>query len=403
MTGAAALYLVATACATWTFHLPGIRGVSDYIPALTLIALGFPASLFVYKFPWRRYQVNLFLIVGIMACIHLGVFMWATGGSESIFWPYLLFVALGSTAYYRDRWPLVILAILSVAVLYSPVVYERAASDLFWGEVTVESLVVVVSFVFGRWMFRNIEESSMQVAILQKSRNDFLLAVAHQLKTPLTSLRVPLDLMKQRGSKKTDDPSDTKLIDGAIRSEQRIEKQVERILEFFRLRSGDIALDMQPSSVGALTASALEYLSPQIDSKKLRISQDIAPTLSKVMIDPARIETVLVNLLQNAVDFTPAQGEIRISAQVLYSSLLIKVKDGGPGIPQGERKRVFEAFYRGDKVPTADTRSSTGVGLGLAIAKDIVELHNGKIWVEGERSEGAEFCFTLPLVPPPFS
>lgn len=401
--GAATLYLVATACASWAIHLPGIRESTYYIPGLTLIVLGFPASLFVYKFPWSRYPVNLFLIVGIAACVHLGFFLWATDGSQSVFWPYLLFIVLGSTAYYRDRWPLIILAVLSVGVLFSPLAYERAVTNLFWGKLTIQSLVILVSFVFGRWMFESIEQGSLQVAMLQRGRNDFLLAVAHQLKTPLTSLRVTLDLMKEAAKKKEGSTKDDNLVNAALRSEQRIEKQLERIFEFFRLRSGDIALEMQAGDMEKLVNSVLEFLRPQIETKKLRITLSMPFPVPKVMMDTARIETVLMNLLQNAVDFSPVQGEVRVSAQVLYTSLLVKVKDSGPGVSRNERNQIFEAFHRGYKVPAADTRSSTGMGLGLAIAKSIVELHKGKVWVESEQGEGAEFCFSLPLTLPPFS
>jgi len=112
--------------------------------------------------------------------------------------------------------------------------------------------------------------------------------------------------------------------------------------------------------------------------------------------DAERIETVLVNLLQNAVDFTPVEGQITLTAQASDGMVVVKVQDSGPGVAPADRSRIFEPYFRTTATPTADRRGSwSGTGLGLAISKSIVEVHHGRIWLEQPTEKGISFCFSL--------
>jgi two-component system phosphate regulon sensor histidine kinase PhoR len=138
----------------------------------------------------------------------------------------------------------------------------------------------------------------------------------------------------------------------------------------------------------------VDRLKAQSDRAGLNLDIDIPPTLPKVMADEARVEQVLVNLIHNAIKFTPSGGRIGISARARDNDVLVSVADTGIGISPDDLPRIFERFYKADK-----SRSGGGTGLGLAIAKHIVEAHGGRIWAESVEGKGSTFNFTLPLTP----
>jgi two-component system sensor histidine kinase ResE len=256
----------------------------------------------------------------------------------------------------------------------------------------------MVTFAIGRWLFHALEQSSRRALNLERSRTDFLFAVAHQLKTPLSSLQVALQALKrERASQFTPGTPEARLLDVAIRSEERIGRQVNRLLEFFRIEAGQMELDLEPVSIATVIENVVEMVHPQMEAKRLRLAVQVPSALPDVTADEERIETVLVNLVQNAVDFTPVEGQITLTAQASNGTVVVKVSDTGPGVPASERSRIFEPFSRTSKTPVADQRGSwSGTGLGLAIAKSIVELHRGRIWAEQTSGKGISFCFSLP-------
>jgi two-component system phosphate regulon sensor histidine kinase PhoR len=137
----------------------------------------------------------------------------------------------------------------------------------------------------------------------------------------------------------------------------------------------------------------VERLKPQIERAGLTLALDIPEELPLVFADRARVEQVLLNLIHNAIKFTPAGGEIAISAERAGAYLHVHVTDTGQGIPEAELPRVFERFYKTDR-----SRRSEGTGLGLAISKHIIQAHNGDIWVTSTLGEGSTFSFSLPVV-----
>ena len=143
-----------------------------------------------------------------------------------------------------------------------------------------------------------------------------------------------------------------------------------------------------------LIGRSAERLKPQTERARLSLVIEVAAGLPKVRADRARVEQVLLNLIHNAIKFTPAGGTITISGWIEGDSLAVSVKDTGVGITEDEVPRIFERFYKTDKA-----RRSDGTGLGLAIAKHIVQAHGGMIGVASKIGEGAMFTFTLPLVP----
>jgi two-component system phosphate regulon sensor histidine kinase PhoR len=161
------------------------------------------------------------------------------------------------------------------------------------------------------------------------------------------------------------------------------------------LESGRVALRLEVCDPVDLIVQGVERLRPQVERAGLALRVEAAPGLPPVRVDRGRIEQVLLNLVHNAVKFTPAGGEIIAGAEVADGMLRVSVHDTGRGIAEDELPRIFERFYKTDAA-----RRVVGSGLGLAIAKHIVQAHGGVIWAESTLGHGATVVFTVPLATP---
>jgi signal transduction histidine kinase len=139
--------------------------------------------------------------------------------------------------------------------------------------------------------------------------------------------------------------------------------------------------------LGDIVASAAAIIQPLVAAKHQTLEIRLAAPDTVVLVDRLRFEQVLINLLSNAQRYSPTEGHIVVGSQVEKSEVVIGVTDSGPGVASQDRELIFEPFYRGDR---------SGLGLGLAIAKSLVELHNGRIWVESADGQGSTFCVALP-------
>jgi signal transduction histidine kinase len=174
-------------------------------------------------------------------------------------------------------------------------------------------------------------------------------------------------------------------------STERLQKLVSDLLDVTRLQNLRLKLERDILDLRGVMEQAVENLAPLMAQKGQELKLSIPNGSLLVLGDHRRIEQVLGNLLVNAHQYTPEGGRVTLSALERGDKIVISVADTGPGIPPAERDQLFERFYRG---PSGQRPS--GLGLGLAIAKGIVELHGGKIWVESEPGEGSVFSFSLP-------
>jgi two-component system phosphate regulon sensor histidine kinase PhoR len=214
--------------------------------------------------------------------------------------------------------------------------------------------------------------------------------VSHELKTPLASIRALADTLEAGA---IDDPEVSGNFLGRIVYEvDRLNALVDELLDLGRLESGRLVLDSRSIRPADLIDAAVGRMQTQIDQTGLSLTTDVSETLAPVMVDAARIEQVLINLIQNAVKFTPAGGSIAIRATEQAGMLIIEVVDTGAGIHEDEVPRLFERFYKSDRA-----RRSAGTGLGLAIAKHIVLAHNGQIGVRSTLGRGSTFTIELPI------
>jgi two-component system phosphate regulon sensor histidine kinase PhoR len=225
---------------------------------------------------------------------------------------------------------------------------------------------------------------------LETVRRDFISNVSHELRTPLASLRALTETL-QEGA--LDDPPAARRFLGRIQTEvDALTQMAAELLELSRIESGQVPLNFTIIPVEKLLNMAGERMRMQAERAGLTLRIECPSVLPDVLIDASRMEQVLVNLIHNAVKFTPPGGDVILQAKQEGSFVRISVKDTGEGIPADDLGRIFERFYRVDR-----SRSGSGTGLGLSIARHLVEAHGGKIWAESREGQGSTFYFTVPV------
>lgn len=274
-----------------------------------------------------------------------------------------------------------------------------------------------------------------QITMLERARRDMVANVSHELRTPLASVKLLVETLET-----TPPPQIAQRMLGQMAQEvDAITQLVDELHELSQIEAGRVVLQLVPSALAPVVARTVERIRPQVERKVLRVVAHVADSLPPVLIDADRIGQVLLNLLHNAVKFTPSGGEITVRAFLLavgdaqpsvgYSKqrpvradspserqleaepvlpvsvalpqplspgdwILVTIADNGVGIPTRDLPRIFERFY---KVDRARTRNAGGTGLGLAIAKHLIEGHGGRIWAASEEGKGSTFYLALPV------
>ncbi len=223
-------------------------------------------------------------------------------------------------------------------------------------------------------------------------RRDFVANVSHELRTPLTAIRGYVEALLDEQSEEGDTRRFLEIIG---RHSTRMERLVKDLLRLARLDAGHETLDRAPCDVLQLFRGVVADLAPAIESKRQRVYIDVHPDATHVSADPAKLHDIVRNLVENAVNYSPDDAEVRLEAARVADQFAITVSDSGPGIPAGDLARVFERFYRVDK-----SRSRPGgTGLGLAIVRHLVELHGGRATAANRAGGGAVFTVTMPAFP----
>jgi PAS domain S-box-containing protein len=224
-----------------------------------------------------------------------------------------------------------------------------------------------------------------------RARDEILAVVAHDLRNPLNTVMMAAGLMLETTSPER--PHERRQVEIVRRAADRMNRMIQDLLDVKRMESGRLALEPRPERVAALICDTIDMLRPLASGSSIRLEYDFASNLPAVMADAARISQVLSNLVGNAVKFTPREGLITISAEQNDGEVRFAVIDTGPGIPAEQLPHIFGRFWQ------AKPSDRRGIGLGLAIAKGIVEAHRGRIWVESSVGLGSTFYFTLPVAP----
>ena len=220
-------------------------------------------------------------------------------------------------------------------------------------------------------------------------RRDFVANVSHELRTPLTAIRGYLEALRDEPG-----PSENaqRFIEIIGRQSARMERLVTDLLRLARLDARQETLERARCDIRHLYQAVAADLAPAIQSKQQRVTIDVPPDASDVQADPAKLQDIVRNLVENAVNYSPDGAELQLSAARADDRISLTIADSGPGIPPQDLTRVFERFYRVDK-----SRSRPGgTGLGLAIVKHLVELHGGEVAASNRPAGGAVFTVTLP-------
>jgi PAS domain S-box-containing protein len=222
-----------------------------------------------------------------------------------------------------------------------------------------------------------------------RARDEMLGVVAHDLRNPLNTIFMGASLMLEV----IGDPESrlSKQAQMVHRAAERMNRLIQDLLDVRRIDSGRMAIEVRPEAVDALLNEAMDMLRPLATAASLELSCMVGRELPRVAADSARILQVLSNLVGNAIKFTPPGGKVRLRAELENREVRFAVSDTGPGIAADQLPHIFGRFWQATR---ADRR---GIGLGLAIAKGIVEAHRGRIWVESQVGIGSDFIFTLPV------
>jgi two-component system, OmpR family, sensor histidine kinase KdpD len=256
----------------------------------------------------------------------------------------------------------------------------------------LDTFAAVIAIALERVHYVGVAQEALLKMESERLRNSLLAAVSHDLRTPLTVLQGLAEFLAI-----SHPPLATAQLEAAESMQEearRMSALVNNLLDMARIDRGEVKLHLEWQPIEEVVGAALNA-TEQIMKKhsvRLRVGAD----LPLVEIDGAMISRVLVNLLENASKYTPADSEVTLSAEIVGDHLSVTVSDEGPGIPAGRESQIFEKFTRGDR-----ESSTRGVGLGLAICRAIVESHRGQISGANRLGGGAIFAFTLPLGSPP--
>jgi signal transduction histidine kinase len=218
----------------------------------------------------------------------------------------------------------------------------------------------------------------------------FVDTLSHELKTPLTSIIAAAGLLAEE--LETSDQPHQKLIQTIIHNANTLETRLAELLDIVKTGTGKLQLQVGPVDVKSLILGTCQQISPMLRGKRQKLNTDFPDAIPIIHGDGQRLEQVLLNLLNNAAKFTPEGGNILVRVRKEDTSLVVEVQDNGIGIAREEQSQLFKPYSR----LSSDRQRHPGLGLGLALAKQVVELHGGRIWVESEPGKGSTFSFSLP-------
>jgi signal transduction histidine kinase len=224
---------------------------------------------------------------------------------------------------------------------------------------------------------------------LAKRKSSFVANVSHELKNPLGIIRESISLILDKFAGEVNEKQ-REILEMGKRGTDRLIRLVSNLLDLSQIAAGKMKLKEEEINLDILVEEVLKIYEREISKKQLVLKKEISPNIGTAQGDQDKLTEVIINLLSNAIKYTPKDGNIAVKLEGSEREIRFEIADTGPGIPAEQIEEVFDKFFR------IIAEKQEGTGLGLPIAKDIIELHKGRLWVESEVGKGSKFIFTLP-------
>jgi signal transduction histidine kinase len=248
------------------------------------------------------------------------------------------------------------------------------------------------------WMADSLQKLDQQKRLVEQTRRTLIAGVSHDLRTPLTTMRVMMEAIAD--GVVSDPDTVSRYVHSTLSELQHLSRLIDDLFELAKLDAGQLALQFDKSSLNDLISDVLSSMSVQAAQHHVQLNGSVHPDADLVYMAPDKIQRVLYNLLDNALRYTPPEGLVSIQACRDGATIRVDVHNTGSFIDPVHIPHVFDSFYRGESSRVRGDDGRRGTGLGLAITRGFVEAHRGKIWVESAPEHGTTFSFTIPAIPP---
>lgn len=253
-----------------------------------------------------------------------------------------------------------------------------------------EAIVVIVIMSIGNSVIQSVE----QIARVNKIKSDFISIISHQLKTPPTEINWEIELLLEEYKGELDNKQ-LEIISSISEANRKIIKLTNDLLDVTRLDQGKFILNKEKINISEIIREVIQNNLIMARANNVKIEFSNKGTIPEIIGDKKRIAVVVDNFLTNAIKYTKEKGAVGVEAYQQGNDVLVSVKDNGVGIPESQKSKVFDKFFRSDNVVKYNTEGS---GLGLYIAKKIIESSKGKIWFDSKEGQGSTFYFSLPII-----
>ncbi len=284
-------------------------------------------------------------------------------------------------------------AVILAQMMTKPIKQMAEGAELI-GQGKLDTKIVVKSKDELGSLARDLNKMSGQLKEIDQMKSDFLASVTHELKSPLTSLIMYIDLFLTGATGKLNEKA-KKFLRIMERNSNRLSRFIDDLLDMAKIERGKMEVRKESLGIFPIVSETVELMKPQADEKNIEIAINIQDNLPLVSVDGDRTRQIITNLLSNSIKFTPEEGKISIKIQDDKEYLQVSISDTGIGIPPDQINKIFDKFEQVKEIRER-VKGPRGTGLGLAIVKSLVEAQGGKIWVESEVDKGSTFYFTLP-------
>jgi signal transduction histidine kinase len=244
---------------------------------------------------------------------------------------------------------------------------------------------------------RQLQEINAQLAAASQHKSQFLANMSHELRTPLNAIIGFSGILLNPALGQVSDEERQEFLGNIVASGKHLLDLINEILDLSKIEAGKMTLSRDRFSVREILEAVRQTVEPLAEKKRITLTTEVDPALTSLTADETKFRQILYNLLSNAIKFTPEAGQVRLRARAENDRAEFSVTDTGIGIQPKDLSRIFEAF---EQVEMSAERRFEGTGLGLPLAKKLVELQDGRIWVESEVGKGSTFSFVLPMDPP---